>query len=158
MSGIEAVSNPEALLGACYPHLARGFELQSERSSDRFTVFDGRIKDPGPELNLTAAGGPTVSASRLETLGQCPLRYFFRYVLEIELPEELTIDPTVWLDPLARGSLLHEVFEVFLNELIERGATPLVDRDEAAFAGDLAGTHRSYADRNPAAQRVRFSG
>ncbi len=131
MSGTEAVTDPQALLGACYPHLARGFELATERSSDRFTVFDGWVKEPGPELDLTAAGGPTVSASRLETLGQCPLRYFFRYVLEIELPEELTIDPTVWLDPLVRGSLLHEVFEVFLNELIKRGDIPLVQRDEA---------------------------
>jgi ATP-dependent helicase/nuclease subunit B len=130
MSGPDAVTDPESLLGACYPHLARGFELASQRSSDRFTVFDGRIEMPGPELDLTAPGGPTVSASRLETLGQCPLRYFFRYVLEIELPEELTIDPTVWLDPLVRGSLLHEVFEVFLNELIGRGELPLAQRDE----------------------------
>jgi ATP-dependent helicase/DNAse subunit B len=131
MSGTEAVIDPHSLLGARYPHLARGFELVRERGSDRFTPFDGRIEQPGPELDLTAADGPKVSASRLETLGQCPLRYFFRYVLEIELPEELAKDPAVWLDPLARGSLLHEVFEVFLNELIARKEIPETERDEA---------------------------
>ena len=73
--------------------LAADLTLARERGSDRFTVFDGWIPEPGPELDPTAPVGPAVSASRLETLGQCPLKYFFRYVLEIEPPEELTLDP-----------------------------------------------------------------
>src|SRR5262249_48963745 len=82
------------------------------------------------ELDLTRAEGPPVSASRLETLGQCPLKYFFRFVLDLEPPEELTIDPSIWLNPLARGSLLHEVFERFLKDLVIAGEVPDVPRDE----------------------------
>jgi ATP-dependent helicase/nuclease subunit B len=51
-------------------------------------------------------------------------------VLEVERPDELTMDPEVWLDALARGSLLHEVFELFLKEPIERGEIPVFARDE----------------------------
>ena len=64
-----------------------------ERESDRFTIYDGWIPEPGAEIDPTAPEGPAVSASQLETLGQCPLKYFFRYVLKIGPPEELTTRP-----------------------------------------------------------------
>ena len=130
-TGSEEVLDSQAVVSARYPHLGRGYTLARERSSDRFTVFDGWLESPGRELDMTAPEGPAVSASRLETLGACPLRYFFRYVLDLEPPDELLIDANVWLDPLARGSLLHEVFERFLSELVERGAVPDARRDEA---------------------------
>ncbi len=99
MSGPEDVVEPRDLVAARFPHLARGFTLAEERASDRFTIFDGWIPDPGAEINPTVPGGPVVSASQLETLGQCPLRYFFRYVLDIEPPDEFAIEEGVWLDP-----------------------------------------------------------
>ena len=130
MSGSEVIVDSHKLVAHRYPHLGRGFTIAHERESDRFTIYDGWIPDPGAEIDPTALAGPVVSASQLETLGQCPLRYFFRYVLRIASPGELTLDPEIWLDPLARGSLLHEVFEVFVSELIERGQTPDFARDE----------------------------
>jgi RecB family exonuclease len=122
LSGADQVTEPMRLIGERYAHLARGFELARQRESNEFTIFDGLIPEPGDDLDFRAALGPTVSASKLETLGACPLRYFFRYVLELEPPEELEIDPEAWLDPLSHGSLLHEVFERFLKERRERSA------------------------------------
>ncbi len=136
-TGSEDVVDPQTLLSDRYPHLGRGFQLAAERRSDRFTVFDGWIPSPGPGLDLTTAAGPPVSASRLETLGDCPLRYFFRYVLEIQPPDELMTDPDKWLDPLARGSLLHEVFERFFKDLIKRNALPDAARDESLLKRTL---------------------
>jgi PD-(D/E)XK nuclease superfamily len=130
MIGDQAVVAPEALVAARFPHLGRGFALECARKSDRFTVYDGWVPSPGAELDMTARGGPTVSARRLEMLGQCPLKYFFCYVLGIEPPRELELDPRVWLDPLTTGSLVHEVFETFLREVIERGQLPVFERDE----------------------------
>ena len=124
LSGEEHVTEPVQLIGERYPHLARGFELARQRESNEFNVFDGLIPKPGDDLDFLAADGPTVSASKLETLGACPLRYFFRYVLELEPPDELEIDPETWLDPLSHGSLLHEVFERFLKER-DKGSAPL---------------------------------
>jgi ATP-dependent helicase/nuclease subunit B len=130
LSEPEAVSEPRSLIAACFPHLGRGYEAAAQRASDNFTIFDGWIPAPGSDIDPTAPDGPKVSASRLETLGRCPLAYFFQHVLKIELPEELEIDPDVWLDPLTQGSLLHELFERFLNELIGRGEVPQFNRDE----------------------------
>jgi PD-(D/E)XK nuclease superfamily len=130
MSGTEEVLESRELITRLYPHLGRGFTLALERESDRFTVYDGWIPEPGAEIDPTVPEGPALSASQLETLGQCPLKYFFRYVLKIGAPEELSLDPETWLEPLARGLLLHEVFELFIKELIERGDAPDFARDE----------------------------
>jgi ATP-dependent helicase/nuclease subunit B len=129
LSGPEIVSNAREVLGDRFPHLSRGYNAAAERASDKFTIYDGWIPAPGTELNPTAPDGPTVSASRLEKLGQCPLAYFFKYVLEIEPPDELEIDPNVWLDPLTSGSLLHSVFERYFNELIACNQVPVANRD-----------------------------
>ena len=148
-TGSEDVIEPRGLLSARYPHLGRGFQLADERSSDRFTVFDGWIPAPGPELDLTGISGPPVSASRLETLGDCPLRYFFRYVLEIQPPDELKIDADFWLDPLASGSLLHEVFERFFKELVNRTGMPDAKRDEGMLKGTLQACIDRYREEIP---------
>ena len=100
---------PAELVGARYPHLGRGYELAESEARTGSPSSRLDYPQPGLELDLTAAEGPTVSASRLETLGACPLRYFFRYVLELEPPEELAIDPERLARPagprlaLARG-------------------------------------------------------
>jgi RecB family exonuclease len=130
LSGPEAVSEPSSLVAACFPHLGRGYDAAVQRASDNFTKYDGWITTAGPDIDPTAPDGPKVSASRLETLGRCPLAYFFQHVLKIEPPDELENDSDIWLDPLTLGSLLHEVFERFLNELIQRGEVPLFSRDE----------------------------
>jgi ATP-dependent helicase/nuclease subunit B len=72
---------------------------------------------------------PILSSTRLEALGQCPLRYFYAYVLGVMPPEDPHFDPERWLDPLRRGSLLHAVYERLLNEA--RGRS--VAMDDPAF-------------------------
>jgi len=65
-----------------------------------------------------------MSSGRLELIGRCPLAFFFQRGLGIAPPEELELDPARWLDPLAYGSLLHEVFEQFVRELVEKRELP----------------------------------
>lgn len=65
-----------------------------------------------------------MSSSKLECLGRCGLACFFAQGLGIRPPEELAIDPTRWLDPLAAGSLLHGVFERFFRARLERDEAP----------------------------------
>jgi ATP-dependent helicase/nuclease subunit B len=64
-----------------------------------------------------------LSASRLEDLGACPLRYLYRTVLRLRPPDDPELDPDRWLNPLQRGSLLHAVYEETLRVGKERGVT-----------------------------------
>jgi ATP-dependent helicase/nuclease subunit B len=70
-----------------------------------------------------------VSASRLEDLGACPLRYLHKSVLRVYPPDDPELDPDCWLDALRRGGLLHEVYDTTLRNAAERGIKP----DDAAF-------------------------
>lgn len=108
---------------AAFPRLDAGL--------DALTAWDDR--EPGPRQGLVpprASFDPrtnpetVLSASRLETLGACPLRYFYRYVLRIFPPDDPEYQPDTWLNPLHRGSLLHEVFEAFLRRAREEGLEP----------------------------------
>ncbi len=136
--GAAPVEDPEAAIAAHFPHLARGFRARDARASDRFTEYDGHVPAAGPAADPTRPDGPVVSASRLELLGRCPLDYFFRYVLGIAPPEEMGVDPEVWLDAATRGGLLHEVFQRFVAQLVARGERPDAARDEAALMAILA--------------------
>jgi len=107
-----------------FQHLAAGLEAERMRGSAAFTVFDGRLPDPGAALDPLRSDGPPMSATRLEALGRCPFSYFLEYVLALPRPEPPPREPEEWLGPLESGELLHEVFRRFLAELVERGERP----------------------------------
>ena len=94
---------------AAYPVLATGLRARAARQGapgPHHGLMAGR-----PGLDPRRTPGLVLSASRLETLGECPLRYFYQYVLEAAPPEDPVFDPERWLNALQRGSLLHEVYE-----------------------------------------------
>jgi ATP-dependent helicase/nuclease subunit B len=144
----EKVANAGELLARNAPHLARGREAAAARRKPVFTAWDGRVPAAGTDLDPSADAGKVLSSNGLEAAGACPLRFFFRYGLEIEPPEEIVVDPSRWLDPLARGSLLHELFEEFLRGLIDEGRVPSFDKDREAL--------RALLRRKAAAARDAF--
>jgi len=144
----ERVGNTAELLLCSASHLARGVRAAAARRGPGFTPWDGYVPEAGADLDPSAATGKVLSSNGLETAGACPLRFFFRYGLEIELPREIVVDPSRWLDPLARGSLLHELFEEFLRGFIVEDRAPSFERDRDAF--------RALLDRKIAAARETF--
>jgi hypothetical protein len=111
---------------SCYPGFAAGLLAEAARGSCDFTVYDGRVAveaglDPRQNTALS------LSATRIEQLASCPFAYFMRYILRIEPPDEPDFDPGAWLDPLTRGSLLHEVYCLYLREAYPPGGTPSPD-------------------------------
>ncbi len=66
---------------------------------------------PDPELDPTGPDGPVLSASALEALGRCPLRYFYSRVLRLRPPDDPEFDLDRWLDGRERGLVLHDTFE-----------------------------------------------
>ena len=130
LCGPETIGDISGLVAERFPHLGRGQRAATERVGAKFSVFDGMVAEAGADHDPTKPDGRILSASSLETIGRCPLAWFFHYVLRIEPPEELVVDPTRWLDPLAFGLLLHEVFRHFMTELRKKNLLPKVSRDE----------------------------
>jgi ATP-dependent helicase/nuclease subunit B len=145
----ERVENADDLVRELHKNLGFGAEAARRRADLEFTVYDGRVPEAGRELDPAAEGGSVVSASRLETVGRCPRAYFFRYALRIEPPDDLDADPEVWLDGLARGSLLHAVFREFMAELVAKGVDPSRARHEARLAEILDAHIMKLRDESP---------
>ena len=101
---------------ACHGEpLVRGLEAEENRSSSRFTPFDGLVTDAGAALDPTSPLGRVASAHSLETLGTCPRRFFFRYGLDVQPLDSLEPEEGRWLDHMEHGSVLHEVLERFMR-------------------------------------------
>jgi len=114
LDGIDAVRRNFASLG-------RGLDAAAARGGDPLTEYEGLVRlDRGrydPVINHEIA----LSASRLELLAKCPYGYFLRYILGVEPPEELELDRSRWLDPLQRGSLIHEILCDFMTAVSGKG-------------------------------------
>ncbi len=146
----------ELATSVSFPNLGRGFVARAARSGDDFTEYDGYVPEAGAECDPASPGGPTLSASRLETLAKCPLEYFFRYVLKVEPPEEFEIDPAVWLDRARRGELLHSAFREFMTHLTEKGLKPDFNRDLPLIMRVLDEEVARWEARLPAPSTVVF--
>ena len=118
------VKDSENLLLRYYPHLARGNEAARQRQSDRFTIFDGLVPHSDPNLDPTRSGRLILSPSRLQTIGTCPRKYFFKYVLRLAPPQDLEPDKDTWLDKATFGSLLHDLFHDFVRDRMPYGWPP----------------------------------
>jgi hypothetical protein len=112
---------------AAYPWLEDGFTAETQRDSNLFTIWDGWIRDPAG-LDPRTSDNPT-SCSRIQELARCPYSYFLKRVLRIQAPEDAAADPTVWLSPLQKGNLLHEVFRRFYADGARPVSPPRFDRD-----------------------------
>ena len=149
LCGPEAIDDLAGLVAERFPHLGSGQRAATERSNEKFSIFDGMVPEAGADHDPTKPDGPILSASSLETIGRCPLAWFFHYVLRIEPPEEVTVDPTRWLDPLAFGSLLHEVFRQFMADLCEKNLLPKVSRDKGRLTKILDQQIAKYRELCP---------
>lgn len=94
-----------------YGHLAQG---RAARQSEQFDQFNGCVPAAGLAL---AESNPSYSASILETLGRCPLAFFFQRILQLYPLEEFAWDEERWLDSAQLGELMHSVFRQFMSQL-----------------------------------------
>jgi ATP-dependent helicase/nuclease subunit B len=133
LCGGRSVENAEEITARRFPHLGRGFQALRARESDSFTEYDGYVPEAGQDFDPEKP----LSASRLERLGACPMAYFFKDILRIESPEDRRIDPALWIDPMQKGGLLHDVFRAFMAEITREGRPPDYSRDEAPLIGML---------------------
>ena len=110
------------------------------RWSSRLTPYDGLVAfsprdgvtaelaaEVSRRLDPVTAPWP-ISASRLAVFSRCGFQYLLECVLRLEAVEEP--EERRRMDPLERGSVFHEVAELFLRERRDRGELPLRDTPE----------------------------
>ena len=139
-----------------YPWLGRGRQAEEARARDRFTVFDGWVKDARGALDPRRNRQP-LSCTQIETLARCPFVYFLRHVLKITPPQDRRRDATVWLDPAEFGRLLHEVFRIFMTQITARGEKPGFARHWGSLKKVADGSIERWRDRIPPPKEVVFA-
>lgn len=95
--------------------IAQSIRALQARRSDQFTEWDGNLE--GQPIASTA--DRPLSATRLESWASCGYRYFLAHVLELadrDDPERVTT-----INPLDKGSAVHQVLEEFFAEVIALG-------------------------------------
>ena len=100
-----------------YPWLRKGIDAINCRCSNKLTVYDGWIKPLSDELDPRKHEENILSCTGIESYAHSPYTYFLEKVLKIKRPEEIKKDISVWLDPMTRGSLLHDVFQAYMEKL-----------------------------------------
>ena len=118
----------EAAVRAAFPALDRGLTARAAREGDP-SAHRGLVQ-ARPELDPRDHEEMALSASRLEVLSACGLRYFYQSVLRVRPPDDPVFDAERWLNPLHRGLLLHAVYDRLLDEAKDAG----IDVDQQSFA------------------------
>ncbi|HKA63313.1 MAG TPA: PD-(D/E)XK nuclease family protein, partial [Methylomirabilota bacterium] len=121
LRGTDASAVPAVREG--FQGLAQGAVAEAARDSDVFTEYDGFVPEAGPLLDPRRPGA-VVSPTSLEELAKCPFRYFLQRGLGLDPIDDAEPNPDVWLDPMTRGSILHDLFATIMRDIRDRKETP----------------------------------
>jgi ATP-dependent helicase/nuclease subunit B len=92
-----------------YPPLAAGQRAAEARASADFTEFDGHVPEAGKVLD-PASPARVVSPTDLEKAAGCPFKYFLERGLNVRAIESGERERDIWLNPLHKGTLLHDAY------------------------------------------------
>jgi RecB family exonuclease len=116
------------------PALRRSLVARHLRFTRAWTAHDGLVAPPEVLASHRLAARP-YSASALQRFATCPYQFYLSTVLRLEPRQEAM--PLTTLDPLTRGSMVHEMLAEIMRELMSSAAVPLTE-DRLAFAQDVA--------------------
>jgi CRISPR/Cas system-associated exonuclease Cas4 (RecB family) len=119
------------------PALRRALVARHQRLSRAWTSHDGLVVPPDV-LAKHRLQARAYSASALQRFAICPYQFYLSTVLRLEPREEAV--PHTTLDPLTRGSMVHEMLADIMRAFIARGWAPLTDaslEQAQAVADDL---------------------
>jgi ATP-dependent helicase/nuclease subunit B len=122
------------------PVVEAGSRVVRARRSHDFTRFDGNLAG----VVVPSPIDEVVSSTRLESWAECPFAYFVNHLLHVEPVE----DPAQLLTISAwdRGSLVHEILQSFVDDVLTRPAGDRPPPDRAWSTTDHA-RMRELAER-----------
>jgi hypothetical protein len=165
---LAAVGRPAAgaarYLVTANPHLARALRARYQRWGKTWTASDGLVSRSAisrAAMALHALSARSYSPTALQTYARCPYRFFLYAILR--LTPRLEPQPIDELDPLQRGSLIHDIQFEFFARLRREGLLPIragnldrVQKQLDAVIDDVAA--RYHDDFAPAIERVWLDG
>jgi hypothetical protein len=110
-----------------FPALAQGIRAEEARQAPAFGEYDGFVPAAGKVLDPCSYERP-VSPSQLQTVAECPFRYLLERGLGLEA-EEGDRDTDVWLDPMLRGTELHNIYAAILGKCRDEKRKPNLGTD-----------------------------
>jgi len=110
--------------------LASGRAAAVQRASAQFTKFDGYVPEAGTVLD-PCAPGHAFSVTELEKAATCPFQFFLKRGLGLRPVDDGERDKDVWLDPLTRGSELHDIYAALLRRCRSDGRSADMAKDGA---------------------------
>jgi RecB family exonuclease len=124
LNGLAGVGkNGNASLLQRFPALGEGIHAEEERDSAGFTEYDGFVPDAGKLLD-PCTRAEALSATQLEGAAECPFRYFLNRALGVDALSDRERDQEAWLDPLMRGSELHDLYAQLLRRCRDEKRRP----------------------------------
>ena len=90
-----------------------------------------------------------MSCSMIEMIARCPFAYFLKYLLLIYKPEEVEKDMTLWLSPAQRGTLLHEVFKLYAEQMCKENKSIGFDKQKKVVLDILGKTVQEFKEEIP---------
>ncbi|MGG3456655.1 PD-(D/E)XK nuclease family protein [Paenibacillus rhizolycopersici] len=148
-ANVNLMKDRQSFIESVYPSLRQGRLATEARGNSQVTEHDGYIAGDEWADYWKGRDERTLSASQLEKYAECPMRYFFQYVLRIRVKDQVTFDRTSWLKPNERGSLLHEVYRRYMTEVSANKIMPIT-HDHARLLRIAEETILLYAERIPA--------
>lgn len=109
------------LILAAYIHLGEGDRANQGRDHVKFSEYEGSLNTSKHMIDYVSRPDASISVSKLELFGRCPLQFYYQEVLGIRAKDVAVYDRTRWLDAMQKGSLLHAVFHQYYVELLALG-------------------------------------
>lgn len=106
------------------PALRRSLVARHQRLTRAWTAQDGLVAPPAG-LAAHRLAARAYSASALQRFATCPYQFYLSTVLRLEPREEAV--PLTTLDPLTRGSMVHEMLAEIMRAFIAHDWAPLPD-------------------------------
>jgi len=102
-----------------YGDYVEGIKADTQRKIGGFNSYNGKVNVTAQKIDPRQNRGIVISSSKLERIAICPYLYFLNDILKVKKPEEMEYEPVQWMNPLERGLLLHQIYEIFYRRLIE---------------------------------------
>ncbi|MHB1346211.1 MAG: PD-(D/E)XK nuclease family protein, partial [Candidatus Humimicrobiaceae bacterium] len=145
----DKVKNARESVLKIYPWLKEGINAINCRRSSKLTVYDGWVRPLSDELDPRKNEDIILSCTGIESYAHSPYAYFLEKVLKIKRPEELKKDLGMWLDPMMRGSLLHDVFQSFMEKIKSLSVYPDFEKQRSMIRGILMEKIDRYIEEIP---------